>query len=139
MARISSRLVALGVALLLSNVLHAAPKPKTDAGGWAPKDANTLSLSGTSDPAYAAYDAGRYEDALKLATEAAGRGEAQANTLIGDMYEEGLGVTKDNVKAAEWFTKGAVAGDMHAQFRLGVMLGEGRGIKKDKKKSGRLF
>jgi len=109
-----------------------SPPPK---GGWAASEAPTT----INDPAYAAYDAGDYMLAMRLATESAARGELQAGTLIGDMYEQGLGVKRDYMKAAEWFTKAAVAGDMHAQFRLGVMLAEGRGIKKDKKKAADFF
>ncbi|MGA9547212.1 MAG: hypothetical protein WBS14_05960, partial [Rhodomicrobium sp.] len=83
------------------------PPPKS---GWAASEAPAV----INDPAYAAYDAGDYALAMRLATEAAARGEHQADTLIGDMYEQAFGVKQDYIKAAEWFTKGAVAGDMHA-------------------------
>ena len=107
-------------ALLSMAAQKQTPPPKS---GWTAGEAPAV----INDPAYAAYDAGDYALAMRLATEAAARGEHQADTLIGDMYEQALGVKQDYIKAAEWFTKGAVAGDMHAQFRLGVMLAEGRG------------
>src|SRR3974390_2438154 len=108
------------------------PAPK---GGWTAVEVP----ASPNDPAYAAYDEGRYADALKLAAEAAAKGEVQANTLLGLLYDQGLGIRKDEVKAAEWYTKGATAGDKHAQFHLGVMLAEGRGLKKDLKKSADFF
>ncbi len=114
-------------------VQKAAPAAK---GAWQAAEVPASS----NDPAYAAYDSGQYEQALKLAAEAAAKGEIQANTLIGKLYAEGLvGVRQDDAKAAEWFTKGAVAGDMHAQFELGVMLANGRGVKKDEKKAAGFF
>ena len=116
----------------------AAPKPAAAPaakGGWSATEAPVASF----DPAYAAYDSGNYGQALKLATDAAAKGEVQADTLIGKLYSEGLGIRQDEAKAAEWFTKGAVAGDMHAQFELGLMLAQGRGVKKDEKKSADFF
>ena len=125
----------LGVTVTNGPIRAAQRQPPPPKAGWTTSEAPTA----INDPAYAAYDAGDYALAMRLATEAAARGEHQADTLIGDMYEQALGVKQDYMKAAEWFTKAAVAGDMHAQFRLGVMLAEGRGIKKDKKKGRRLF
>ena len=78
------------------------PPPKS---GWVASEAPAV----INDPAYAAYDAGDYALAMRLATEAAARGEHQADTLIGDMYEQALGVKQDYIKSAEWFTKGARA------------------------------
>src|SRR5262245_58213027 len=108
----------------------AAPPPKS---GWSTMEAPSY------DPAYAAYDSGRYEAALKHVTEVASKGEVQANPLLGLLYERGRGVRQDEAKAVEWYTKGALAGDKHAQFHLGVMLGQGRGVKKDPKKAADFF
>ena len=65
-----------------------APPPKS---GWSTAEVPASAY----DPAYAAYDSGRYDEALKLATEAAAKGEVQANTLLGLIYEQGLGVRQD--------------------------------------------
>ena len=52
------------------------------------------------------------EQALKLASEGAAKGEVQAETLLGrKLYSEGSGVRQDDAKAVEWFTKGPLAGD----------------------------
>ncbi len=92
-----------------------------------------------TDPVYAAFDEGRYMEALKLATDAAGRGEPQAATLIGKLYEQGLGVVKDEKKGAEWYARGAALGDADAQFALGMMLLHGRGVARDTKKAASLL
>lgn len=85
------------------------------------------------DPVYAAFDANCYVRARELAEAAAAKDNAQAHTLLGQIYEQGLSVAQDSNKAAEYYAKGAKLGDVHSQFALAVMLTEGRGIKRDKK------
>ena len=93
----------------------------------------TIAKTGTgSDPAYEAFDLGRYTTALELAKAAAERGEPQAPTLIGRIYQEGLGVGRDDVLAAQWYRRGAELGDTNAMFAFGVMLAEGTAIKRDR-------
>lgn len=99
----------------------------------------TTETTTINDPAYAAFDQGLYIQALKLAEEAAKRGEAEAHTLIGQIYEQGLGVAKDEVRAAEAYAKGAALGDMHAQFQIGMMLAQGRGVAKNLDKAASFF
>jgi TPR repeat protein len=91
------------------------------------------------DAAYMAFDQGQYLTALKLAEEAAKKGDATAHTLIGRIYGEGLGVARDEAKAAQWYKRGAELGDANAMFALGVLLAEGRGVKKDRVAAGELF
>lgn len=91
------------------------------------------------DAAYTAFDQGQYLTALKLAKAAALKGEPQANTLIGRIYAEGLGVNKDEKLAVDWFRRGSELGDVQGSFALGLMLAEGRGIKKDLNKAAELF
>ena len=55
-----------------------------------PAGDTTVSKTGAgSDPAYEAFDLGRYQTALQLAKEGAERNEPQASTLIGRIYQEG--------------------------------------------------
>ena len=51
------------------------------------------------------------------------------------MYEKGAGVSKDDLKAAEWYLKAANQGYALAQNSLGLMYFEGRGVIQDKKQS----
>lgn len=47
------------------------------------------------------------------------------------MYDGGLGVTQDYVKAVEWFEKAAHQGDPKAQFNLGLMYVSGIGVRQN--------
>ncbi len=114
------------------------PQP---AAGGVPKLPSSLPSTGDStiaksgsgdDPAYEAFDLGNYQQALELAKAAAEKGEPQAATLIGRLYQEGLGVPRDDVQAAQWYRRGAEQGDTNAMFAFGVMLAEGGALKKDR-------
>ena len=70
---------------------------------------------------------------LKKITENAEAGDADAQSTLGGMYLVGIGVAKDEKKAAEWIAKAAEQGDADAQSALGGMYLEGRGVAKDEK------
>ena len=125
----------LAAVLLLPSPAYAAPNEKKS-------DSKTEKLTippSVPDPAYAAFDASRYMEAKKLAEEAAAKGDAPSDALLGQLYDQGLGVPRDFKKAAEWYAKGAAQGDPHSQFALGVMLAEGRGIQQNKKLAAQFF
>jgi TPR repeat protein len=139
--RKSGLLIAICMALGAVPAL-AAPSGKTAAvSGWKPSEAKPIETEAplVPDPIYGAFDAGKYGEAKKLAEEAAAKGDGPAHTLLGQIYEQGLGVPQDLAKAAEEYAKGASLGDVHSQFSLGVMLVEGRGIKEDKKLAADFF
>jgi uncharacterized protein len=91
------------------------------------------------DAAFLAFEQGQYLTALTLAGERAKLGDAAAATLVGRIYDEGLGINKDPVIAARWFKQGADLGDIEAAFALGVMFAEGRGVDKDRTIAGQMF
>jgi caspase domain-containing protein/Sel1 repeat-containing protein len=57
------------------------------------------------------------------------------STGSGTCTQGGLGVTKDEAKAVEWYRKAAAQGDTAAQAGLGFMYDHGLGVAKDKAKS----
>ena len=63
------------------------------------------------DAAYIAFDQGQYLTALRLAEAGAERDEPQALTLMGRIYERGLGVPVDTLKAAQLYRRGAELGE----------------------------
>lgn len=74
------------------------------------------------------------EQAKKMFEDAAAKGFAAANRLLGAIYENGMGGTaKDLEKAVEYYTKAANGNDAQALFRLGnyfeAGLTEGEGDK----------
>ena len=91
------------------------------------------------EAAYIAFDQGQYLTALKLADEGVKRNDPQSHTLLGRLYAEGLGVSKEPQTAAKWYARGDELGDIQATFALGVLYAEGRGVKKDRAKSAELF
>ncbi len=77
------------------------------------------------------YDAGRFEDAAKWLRMAAEQGNADAQHILGVIYQSGQGVPQDNLEAAKWFRKAAEQGNADAQFNLGLMNKLGRGVPED--------
>src|SRR5712692_125360 len=63
--------------------------------------------------------------------QAAERGDAQSQYVLGLAYEFGKGVGVDPVQAAQWYRKAADQGYAGAQFNLGVAYANGTGIAKD--------
>lgn len=91
------------------------------------------------DPAYEAFDQGRYLTALELAQKAAERGEPQAHTLIGRIHAEGLGVPQSIPTAVDWYAKGVERGDIEAAFALGSLYAKGDGIERNYNEAARLL
>ena len=91
------------------------------------------------DAAMLAFEKGEYLTALTLAGKRAEQGDAAAHTLIGRIYDEGLGVNKDPGAASRWYARGAELGDVEAAFALGVMKAEGRGVERDYNGAAEMF
>lgn len=85
------------------------------------------------DLAYGAYQRGHYLAAFREATLRLekNRDDAPAMTLLGELYNQGLGVPMSPEKAAEWYRLAAGRGDAHALAALGLMALDGRGMRKD--------
>ncbi len=62
---------------------------------------------------------------------AAEKGDAKAQTALGTVYAQGLGVPRDNRLAAVWFRRAADQGNAVAQHDLGVMYAAGDGVPQD--------
>jgi TPR repeat protein len=86
-----------------------------------------------TDLAYGAYQRGLYNEAFREATARLekNRTDAAAMTLLGELYNQGLGVPVSPVKAAEWYRLAAQRGDAQALASLGLMALEGRGVAKN--------
>lgn len=87
------------------------------------------------DLAYGAYQRGLYVTAFREANQRirANSNDAAAMTLIGELYNQGLGVKRDFTDAAAWYRLAAQRGSPHAMAALGMMSLEGRGLQKDAK------
>jgi len=65
--------------------------------------------------------------------KAAERGHAEAQYIVGQHYENGEGVKKDEKEAFEWFKKAADQGNANAQYKVGLYYENGICGKKDGK------
>ncbi len=84
-----------------------------------------------ADPAYGAFQRGRYLTALNLALEAAERGETSGKVLAAEIYSRGLGVRRDLEEAARLYGEAAEAGNVESQFALAMMKISGEGTAAD--------
>ncbi|MEM7364593.1 MAG: tetratricopeptide repeat protein, partial [Pseudomonadota bacterium] len=73
---------------------------------------------------------------LRTAAEA---GHPPAQTLLGQRFSSGKGVTRSYENAGNWFTPAANAGYADAQFLLAELYERGRGVTKDKAEAARWF
>jgi hypothetical protein len=81
---------------------------------------------------YLAYDRADYRAALSVWLPTAEQGDAQAQTLVGEIYEHGLQGEPNYTAAAEWYRKAAEQGNARAQFDLGSLYEKGLGVATDK-------
>ena len=71
---------------------------------------------------------GRDEEAFNYCLGFAEQCDAEAQSHVGYYYFKGLGVPKDNVKAAEWHKKAAELGNSNAMFNLALCYYNGDGV-----------
>ncbi len=79
----------------------------------------------------AAYQRGDYASAIRELRPLAEQGHAEAQYLLGVMYDEGLGVPQDYAEAVKSYRKAAEQGYAKAQLFLGNMYFFGQGVSKD--------
>jgi clan AA aspartic protease (TIGR02281 family) len=72
-----------------------------------------------------------YTEATKWSRNAADRGEALAQFLLGSMYASGVVVKRDDAESAKWYRKAADQGDAKAQTGLGLAYDLGMGVNRD--------
>ena len=80
---------------------------------------------------WVSYDRAKLETALAIWQGAADGGDAEAQTVVGEIYEKGLGTPPDYARAASWYRKAADQGHARAQFNLGTLYEQGLGVEKD--------
>ncbi len=68
-----------------------------------------------------AFDKKDFKAALKKLKPLAEKGHAEAQFRLGDMYENGQGVSHDYKEAFKWYRLSAEQGSADAQFKLGLM------------------
>jgi TPR repeat protein len=79
----------------------------------------------------AAYQANNMPLAYKEFRAAAEEGHADSQFNVGLMFEQGIGVNKDEKEAIVWYRKAAVQENELAQYNLAVLYENGRGTAVD--------
>lgn len=92
-----------------------------------------------ADQAYGAFQRGYYLTAMKLALPEAENGNAAAQTLVAEMFADGLGVARSMDDAAFWYGQAAKHGDPSAEFNYALLLMHGKYVKKDEAKAAQLM
>ena len=85
---------------------------------------SALFTSLVSSPAVAGFEEG-------IAAYQANKGHADSQFNLGLMYEQGIGVSKDEKEAIVWYRKSAEQGNVFAQYNLAVLYENGRGTEVD--------
>lgn len=101
--RIGLKAAAIGFAALSMSAAAQAPAPTVEAG-------------------FNAWQAGRYDEAVRDWRPLAEAGDADAQFNLGHAYRLGRGVTQDMAQAEQWYARAARAGHREAQAMYGVML-----------------
>jgi hypothetical protein len=71
--------------------------------------------------------------------QAAEKGNAESQSILGALYESGQGVEMDLDVAFAWYWKAAEQGNARAQYHLGAMYLQGRGVAADAQEAARWF
>ncbi len=71
------------------------------------------------------FEAEDYTNAFKLLKPIADRGDAEAQCIVANMYELGLGLERDILEAVQWYKKSAAQGYGVASNNLGTIFMSG--------------
>ena len=91
---------------------------------------NSSAIAGFEE-GIAAYQADNMPLAYKEFRAAAEEGHSDSQFNVGLMFEQGIGVGKDEKEAIVWYRKAAAQGNPLAQYNLAVLYENGRGAEVD--------
>ena len=77
------------------------------------------------------YDQGDHEGAAEQWQALASQGDTRAQYRLAKMFEEGVGVRKDDRAALRWYRQAAELGSVEARYELALMYSLGRGVRQD--------
>lgn len=92
---------------------------------------STATAADSFQKAVRAYGAHKYALASRLFTDLSIAGDARAQTYLGYMYANGIGVPQNFMVAAGWYRCASQQGIARAQYMLGLMYDKGQGVPQD--------
>lgn len=84
-----------------------------------------------SDTAAMALEKGHYRQAVKFLRQNASDGDIAAITMLGNLHQLGLGVSRRPDTSVRLYSQAAFAGDIAARINLGHAYSRGEGVEKD--------
>ena len=115
------------------NAREKKPQQPAATAAAAPAAAAPDASVRAPDLAYGAFQRGYYLQAFALATaRVTQQSDPKSMTLLGELYAAGLGVARNDAKAADWYKLAAERGDPAAMFALGIFSLEGRAGPRDR-------
>lgn len=101
----------------------AGPSKSTDrkTATGSPRDERSLTPPQMAGKGDAAYGRNNYKEAFKWYSKAAEQGDTWSQNRLGEMYQNGHGVTQDIVEAVKWYRMAAEQGNAEAQCNLGYL------------------
>ena len=101
------------------------------AGGLMALLLATTAMAESFEDGVTALGRADYAGALRIFTDAAGRGDAKSQFALAEMYRQGQGVRLDYPQALGWYRKAAEQANPGAEFKLAVLYQTGRGARRD--------
>ncbi|AKS41783.1 caspase family protein [Wenzhouxiangella marina] len=80
---------------------------------------------------YTAYSRADYRSALRVWQGRADEGDAEAQYMVGEIHEKGLGTEPDYAEAARWYRLAADQGHSRAMMSLAYFHEQGLGVEQD--------
>jgi TPR repeat protein len=127
-ARFSCKITAILASLICAGCVVSTI---ASAQNTPPAPASNASIDDALRKGREAFLQKDYAQALSWFRKAADQGDAIAQFMVGDMYDDGIGVTPDYGQALSWYRKAADQGYAGAQNNLGVMYQRGHGVPQD--------
>ena len=94
-----------------------------------------VAVAADYDKGLLAYNSGDFKTALAEWKPLAKQGHAMAQSDLGFMYNDGIGVLENDKTAVKWYTLAAEQGHGWAQSNLGAMYETGEGVLTDTKRA----
>jgi len=102
-----------------------------------PLNADNSTDAVTSLQAYAKFKSGDYEQARAIWQQLADKGNTTALINLANLFQQGMGVSKDQRQALHYIRQAAELGDARAQYELGMEFEKGQLVERDLQQASR--
>ncbi len=136
-AGVETSIEAAAVSGKIGVVALTSPRKETVGSKRAQASRVPGKITPALEAAIRAFEEGNYTLAQVLFTDPGRVNSPISQFHLGLMYEYGLGIERDRVKAAQQYLLAAKAGHAKAAYNLGLMFSDGRGVTRDEDEAAR--